>query len=457
MDRIRAWFRRKDEEYEPLTTSADGSPESTAPTVPTPTFSWLEYSIFVLLGVSMLWAWNMFLAAGPYLEQRFRGNDWIARNFQAVELSISNVGNLGVMFVLTKMQRGASYPRRIFMGLVINTLVFGLLAVSTKIFTGISASAYFGFVMAMVFSASVSTGLFQNGIFAYVSGFGQSSYTQGIMVGQGIAGVLPCIAQIVLVLGLSSSRDDIKTAGDMPGAVPEAPPVPSSAALAYFLTAVAISAATFSAFSLLVRRRATQRLKADIHAEHAPGLHGERSASKSVPMLVLARKLLWPAMTVFITFVITMQFPVYTQKIVSVVPVDKASRILYPPSFIPLAFLFWNAGDLIGRILTAFPKLLLTRRPHALFVLGLARLIWIPLYQLCNIRGRGAVISSDFFYLVVVQLLFGISSGYIGSSCMMGAGEWVEPEEREAAGGFMGLCLVLGLAVGSFLSFFVSG
>lgn len=60
MDRIRALFQsKKDEaEYEPLTEDGsflediarndndNGSP-----------FSWMEYGIFALLGVAMLWAW----------------------------------------------------------------------------------------------------------------------------------------------------------------------------------------------------------------------------------------------------------------------------------------------------------------------------------------------------------------------------------------------------------------
>lgn len=87
----------------------------------------------------------------------------------------------------------------------------------------------------------------------------------------------------------------------------------------------------------------------------------------------------------------------------------------------------------------------------------MARLVFVPLYLLCNVGGRGARVQSDLFYLALVQLLFGVSNGYLGSSCMMGAGEWVQQEEREAAGGFMGLCLVAGLTVGSLLSFFVSG
>jgi len=79
------------------------------------------------------------------------------------------------------------------------------------------------------------------------------------------------------------------------------------------------------------------------------------------------------------------------------------------------------------------------------------------MYLLCNIGGKGAAIGSDIFYLLLVQLLFGVTNGYIGSNCMMGFVEYVDVDEREAAGGFMSLSLVAGLTAGSFLSFFAAG
>ena len=66
------------------------------------------------------------------------------------------------------------------------------------------------------------------------------------------------------------------------------------------------------------------------------------------------------------------------------------------------------------------------------------------------------MVSSDLFYLLVVQLLYGLTNGWLGSSCMMASGDWVDDGEREAAGGFMGLCLVIGLTTGSILSFSVA-
>jgi equilibrative nucleoside transporter 1/2/3 len=151
-----------------------------------------------------------------------------------------------------------------------------------------------------------------------------------------------------------------------------------------------------------------------------------------------------------------MFFPVFTQRILSVKTSEDPPRILEPASFIPLAFFFWNAGDLTGRLLTALPALRITSKPRSVLILSVARILWVPLYYLCNIDGKGAIINSDFFYLVIVQFMFGLSNGFLGSTCMMGAVEYVEPEEREATGGFMGLMLVGGLAVGSLLSFLVA-
>ena len=44
--------------------------------------------------------------------------------------------------------------------------------------------------MAIVFTASLAAGFCQNGVFAYVAGFGMGEYTQAIMIGQAVAGVL---------------------------------------------------------------------------------------------------------------------------------------------------------------------------------------------------------------------------------------------------------------------------
>ncbi|KAK7708227.1 hypothetical protein SLS57_009124 [Botryosphaeria dothidea] len=447
MNRVRELFQR-DQPYEPLEGGSE-TPEGARiePEEDKETFSWLDYSIFLLLGVAMLWAWNMFLAAGPYFQGRFQSNESILHTFQSAQLSVSTIVNLGSMLILAKLQASASYPKRIMAALLISIVTFTLLAISTRHFLDVSAKVYFGFMIVMVGTASFGTSLCQNGVFAYVSGFGREEYTQAIMAGQGVAGVLPAIAQIVSVLSVPTEN-----LGDE-----EAAEESSKSAFAYFMTATGISALTLVAFFYLLSKRNTMNSAKNV-IDSIGDLRDSPSGPvrEPVPLLTLLRKLIWLSAAVFLTFAITMVFPVFTQEIKSVRPIDSAPRIFQPSSFIPLAFLFWNAGDLVGRILPAFPALSLTSKPRLVFAIAASRVVFIPLYLLCNVGGRGAKVDSDAFYLIV-QLLFGLTNGFSGSTCMMGAVEWVDVEEREAAGGFMGLCLVAGLTAGSLASFVVAG
>ncbi|EUC32025.1 hypothetical protein COCCADRAFT_99738 [Bipolaris zeicola 26-R-13] len=447
MERLRQMFRREEPEasYEPLQGGSE-RPDGEHIDAEEQAFSWTDYAVFTLLGVAMLWAWNMFLAAAPYFQRRFESNDSLLRNFQSGILSVSTVGNLGSMIVLTKLQARANYPRRIIASLTLNAIVFTLLAISTKLFLDVSVGVYFAFLMVMVMIASLATGLCQNGVFAYVSGFGREEYTQGIMSGQGVAGVLPAITQIISVLSVPKKHH-----------VDGAPQESSTSAFVYFLTATAVSVATlFAFFYLLSRDSSKQRLLRTSYNEGPEYDDTDRTERKSVPLTRLLRKLFWLAGAIFTTFAVTMFFPVFTPQVLSVRDPATAPRLFQPSAFIPLGFFFWNIGDLIGRVGPALPALRLTHRPQLLFFLSVARILFIPLYLLCNIGGRGAAIPSDFFYLFIVQLLFGMTNGFLGSNCMMGFAEWVEPDELEAAGGFMSLSLVGGLTAGSFLSFFAA-
>lgn len=151
-----------------------------------------------------------------------------------------------------------------------------------------------------------------------------------------------------------------------------------------------------------------------------------------------------------------MAFPVFTQAIVSVRPVDShPPRLFTPDVFIPFGFLIWNFGDLSGRVLCGFDRFRVTHA-KVLALASLARVGFIPLYFLCNVKGAGAVVKSDLFYWLV-SFTFGATNGWVGSNVMMAAPGEVDEGEREATGGFMGLCLVAGLATGSLASFLILG
>lgn len=402
---------------------------------------------------------NMFLAASPYFASRFLARPSIANTFQSAILTVSTITNLAVTLLLTNLQRAANYPNRIKLALVINTAAFALLTLSTSLFRDVGPAAYLAFLLVDVCFAALATGLFQNGAFAFAASFGRPEYTQAIMAGQGLAGVLPSLAQIISVLVIPSSN---KPPGQQDDADHDfADPIGTSAFL-YFLTAVIVSIFTLLSFlplakryeSLVARRVATTN--ADL-AAHNDIHEAEQASRKVVSLPTLFWKLHWLASAVAICFVATMFFPVFTVKVLSVRNPPR-NRLFDPEVFIPLSFFWWNLGDLAGRMCTmgAFHARM-RRRPLLLFLFGVARFAFLPLYLMCNLHGDGAVISSDAFYLLLVQLPFGWSNGWLASNSMMAAAENVDETEREAAGGFMGLCLVAGLAIGSVLSFTAAG
>jgi len=397
----------------------------------------------------MLWAWNMFLAAAPYFQSRFSSSEWLLTHFQPAIVTTSSIASLIFISILAKVQRHASYPKRITASISLNLIIFTLFALSTVLFRHISAQSYFAFLITMVFCAGLAAALCQNGLFAFTAGFGVGEYTHAIMTGQAVAGLLPCIVQIVSVLSVPE-KDPGKDAGD------ESP----KSAFIYFLTAIAVSGTALIAFTYLARRHPDYFFgKIAIDHDNDADVRMEESElieRKVVGMMTLFRKLKWLATGCFVTFAGTMVYPVFTEEILSVRAAETSPRLFQPACFIPLGFLMWNAGDFVGRMATAIPRLSIRQRPLLVFILSILRLLFLPLYLLCNIRGRGAIISSDIFYLFVVQFLFGVSNGFLGSTCMMAASEWVDPEEREATGGFMGLCLVGGLTTGGFLSFLVA-
>lgn len=409
----------------------------------------------------------MFLAAAPYFRRRFEKNPWALEHYESSILSVSTITNLLCVLVLAKLQQNASYPIRIAVSLVILTAVFALQAMSTVFFRAVPVGLYFIFVMTMVLGASFAVGMNQNGVFAYVSGFGRPEYTQAIMAGQGIAGVLPCIVQIITNAAGGSRRHDGDHQKNDDG------DEFYKSALTYFLFAVLVTLVALFSFVQLMSRtagprwfirefRAIQNAHTMSDATNpAPELPAP--THKTVGLWRLFLRLKWLALAVYLCFTVTMIYPVFTVKVQSVHNPATRSRIFEPELFIPLAFLFWNMGDLIGRMSPIVPVLARAAGyPRAVFAFSVSRLIFIPMYLACNIRsgrdatGNGAVINSDFFYLFVVQLGFGLTNGFLGSVCMMGAGQYITVDEREAAGGFMSMMLVAGLATGSLLSFFFS-
>lgn len=97
----------------------------------------------------------------------------------------------------------------------------------------------------------------------------------------------------------------------------------------------------------------------------------------------------------------------------------------------------WNAGDLAGRLVCGIKRLTINKKPNLLAVISACRVLYIPLFLLCNYRqDQSPVIASDLFYLMV-QFTFGLSNGWLSVCTLQSASESVVEDERPATGGFM--------------------
>lgn len=108
----------------------------------------------------------------------------------------------------------------------------------------------------------------------------------------------------------------------------------------------------------------------------------------------------------------------------------------------------------------SYPSLLILSRHH-LIIYTLSRTAFIPLFLACNLQRptpslSAPFINSDLLYLLLL-LLFGITNGHLGTSCMIAAtsNERLKREQVQVAATIAQFSLVGGLVVGSFMSFAV--
>ncbi|KAK9461316.1 nucleoside transporter-domain-containing protein [Lipomyces oligophaga] len=413
-------------------------------------YNTIDYYAFLFTGLAMLWPWNCFLSAAAYFQDRFAANVFLSENFTSAMMTTSTITATVAMLVLSRQQLHADYEYRIWLAFIIMIVDFSILAIASLTGESWSLGLYFVYLLVSVFFSALATALSQNGAFAIANLF-SPVYTQAIMVGQAVSGVLPSIAQIITVVSVESS--DTTGMGQSS----------SLSSFVYFLAAVAVAVvALFFVLAFYKRHKAV--------INHGIGSRHEASSSYSVSvadsedqampvrkyisLLTLFRKLHYSAFAVFFAFAVTLLFPVFASTTLSVNYVEGVSSpnsLFRPNVFIPIAILIWNIGDLVGRLICGFPQFV-TVSQRKLAMLSLSRLAFIPIFFFFNINGTHAVIRSDFVYLFT-QLLFGITNGYVGSCGMMNAELYVLDEEKEATGGFMALSLNLGLTAGSLASF----
>lgn len=135
-------------------------------------------------------------------------------------------------------------------------------------------------------------------------------------------------------------------------------------------------------------------------------------------------------------------------------------------------FLLFNAGDTLGRLAAALRQCVPKKY---VFVLSLSRVVFIPLFLACNVVASTPSVTpngtmvfdglmegesglgyfSEDHWPIIFMCLLSVSNGYVASLEMMNGPTLVPDGQQSRAGTIMAFFLVLGLVMGSMLSFAV--
>ncbi|KAL3229074.1 Nucleoside transporter FUN26 [Nakaseomyces bracarensis] len=385
----------------------------------------VEYLTFCMIGVGLLWPWNCILSAVLYFRHdMFQDVTTWAKIFASTMMAVSTIASLA--FNVWLASRQSSYPQRVVRGLVWQVLAFVVLTLICLIHEVLPMWFSFIFIMILVLMSAVSTALTQNGILAIANVFG-SEYSQAVMLGQAVAGVLPSVVLLLLSFGnnhAETGRDQSKLG-----------------ILFYIMTTAMVCGACI----FLFRQTGIGEKFTAIMTEE--GIDIDRDDEK-VPFGVLFEKLRYLVLSIFLTFVVTLIFPVFASTIKSVgFKIDDSH-------YMPLIFTLWNLGDLYGRVLADLPYFQdESFTPLKTFVYSALRLLHIPLFLYFVKTQNGHSILLDLGYMLL-QFIFGVTNGHTISLSFMKVPHVLKSDvEKEAAGGFTNIFVSVGLACGSLLSY----
>uniref|UniRef100_A0A8C2XM23 Solute carrier family 29 member 1a n=1 Tax=Cyclopterus lumpus TaxID=8103 RepID=A0A8C2XM23_CYCLU len=383
--------------------------------------------IFFILGLGTLLPWNFFMTATMYFTSRLKDefadpsthlmtNETSegADTRSVLESKFNNVMTLCAMVPLliftclnSFLHQRIPQKLRIIGSLAAILVVFLLTAVFVKV--DVSPLTFFTITMIKIICINSFGAILQGSLFG-LAGILPASYTTPIMSGQGLAGTFAAFSMICALTTGSALQDS---------------------AFGYFITACVVILVAIVAYIVLPRMEFFQYYT---------------ESNGSTPSIWVM------ALSVCFIFTVTIgTFPAVTVEVKSTI----ANGGTWDGYFIPVScFLLFNLMDWAGRSLTAVCMWPGKDSMWLPVMVGL-RVIFIPLFMLCNVQPRHylpVLFSHDALY-IIFMILFAFSNGYLASLCMCFGPKKVPPHEAETAGAIMAFFLSLGLALGAGVSF----
>ncbi|XP_033932966.1 equilibrative nucleoside transporter 1-like isoform X1 [Pseudochaenichthys georgianus] len=410
--------------------------------------------IFFMLGLGTLLPWNFYMNATVYFTSRLKDSPLEESSANqteapgersALEASFNNVMTLCAMLPLllctcltSLLHRLVSQRLRVLGSLLVIMFVFIATAVFVRV--PLEPLAFFCVTMAKIVTINSFGAVLQGSLFG-MAGLLPASYTTPVMSGQGLAGSFAAFAMICA----------IASGSDLP-----------DAAFGYFITACVVIFLSILCYILLPKleffqfyqeknRKPSPENSVILMNPEGDGESADRSGQQDVSIVKIFKKIWLLALSVCFTFTVTIgTFPAITADTKSTLARGSWERYFIPVS----CFLLFNLSDWAGRSLTAF-CMWPPSDSRILPVSIISRLVFPPLFMLCNVRPRQ---NLPVFFLhdgwfILFMVLFAFSNGYLASLCMCFGPKKVLPHEAETAGAVMAFFLSLGLALGAGLSF----
>ncbi|KAM0682912.1 hypothetical protein MDAP_002151 [Mitosporidium daphniae] len=400
----------------------------------------VNYYIFFFVGFSSLFSWHIFIK-NSFFEERFAStifattfSNWIARVYMATNL-------LAMVFLMLLPERlKGSNSLRVSLSFLGNVAVFLAMTVLPPC-EWIPDTTYFYITLVCAGLCGFFGGVLQSSLFGMASGF-PSSYVQGIMAGQGLAGM---VSSVILMAANILAGDSIKSPHE----------IAINAAL-YFGLSLFFIVLGYISF-MYVQRLEFFKFHSTMSA--APGADLDLSDESIQPpqqggifsIFTKMPSALYPPAVFFVLFITLSAFPFIFSNITSS---SKSDSFFFRKLFISTGYLLFDVGDYIGKSMPAF-GLFYTKSHVFILSSSLLRVVFIPLFMLCNFRDHPdfnaalRIFSSDVIYFSLA-LLFGLTNGYICSLLFMNAPRTVPEYLREKMGAIMPFFLTVGLALGPF-------
>ncbi|XP_067884404.1 equilibrative nucleoside transporter 1-like [Heterodontus francisci] len=440
--------------------------------------------IFLMLGLGTLLPWNFFLTAIGYFKFKLRDVDVDIDSLHAngtyglngtlvpqenyLQEKLGNVMTLCAMLPMLIFSCLNSIlleriPQVVRISGCLGAIFVLFLLTSILVKVSMEPTIFFTITMLTIILINSFGAMLQGSIFG-LAGLLPAAYTTPIMSGQGMAGTFAALA---MICAIASGSEQTESAF---GYFNTACVVTLFAILLY----LALPYLEFSRYHFNKKKDEWKKeeqeeekfCKVDLNKQDQSNAVGRRTSThlmensstetnRCSSIFAILRKI-WPmALMVCLVFSITIGvYPAVTVDAKSTISADG----MWGMYFIPICcFLFFNTFDWLGRSLTAvcmWPR----KGSKLLPALVITRIIFIPLFMLCNVHPRQLpVVFAHDAWFIVFMMVFAFSNGYLASLCMCYGPMNVIAKEAETAGAIMSFFLSLGLAFGACLSFLVRG